>query len=75
MLPAGLGTLICGVLVEQGSPDFKARMVFLRWTDPLPGSRAFTHIGPRDPRVDMKALSRKVKPLPVSAADQKLTMV
>lgn len=39
------------------SPDFKHKLVFWRIESPLPASRAFTQIAPKDPRIDMSRLS------------------
>jgi hypothetical protein len=48
LLPVGLAVANSLVDVET-----KYRLVFLRWHHALPGHRAFTEYGPRDPRVDM----------------------
>jgi len=53
IIPAGIGIALTGVVSAQLPADAKARIVFLRWRDPLPGSEAFTRHGPSDPRVDM----------------------
>lgn len=45
-------------------PEWKARLIFLRWENPLPGSEAFTTHGPRDERVDMQILEDRHGPLP-----------
>jgi hypothetical protein len=37
----------------------KARIVYLRWADPLPGGRAFSDLGPADARVDMDSLRQR----------------
>lgn len=50
----------------------KAVLVFWRFRYPLPGHRAFTRFGPRDPRVDMAALEAQIGPLPTAATDQNL---
>lgn len=52
------------------STDGKARIVFLRWTHPLPGSRAFTELGPRDPRVEMASLRTRLGELPTDSDAQ-----
>jgi hypothetical protein len=46
------------------------RLVHWRWAHPLPGARAFTKIGPADPRVDMKKLRKKYGQLPVEPGKQ-----
>ena len=73
LLPAGIGAIIVGILTEQFSPVMKARLVFWRWKDPLPGARAFTKYGPLDPRVDMAALRSKLGALPTDPMEQNQT--
>lgn len=63
-IPAGLGLAVISVLNAQLSADAKARIVFLRWNNPLPGSRAFSSLAASDSRVDMVALRRSHGPLP-----------
>lgn len=41
-----------------------ARLVFWRWHNPLPGSRAFTELINIDPRIDVTALRKKLGELP-----------
>jgi len=69
-VPAGLGLALTGVLNAQLSPEAKARIVFLRWRDPLPGAEAFTKHAKDDPRVDLAALEAACGPLPVTAREQ-----
>lgn len=52
------------VLLGLVPPDLRDRMIFWRWRHPLPGSRAFSEIGPADTRVDMEALRDRLAPLP-----------
>jgi hypothetical protein len=49
------------VIVLSGvlSDNVKARLVFWRWRDPLPGCRAFTNLLEQDPRIDVKVLTSK----------------
>jgi hypothetical protein len=63
-VPAGLGLIMVSVLNAQTDAIMKARLVFMRWRNPLPASEAFTRWGPADPRVDMAALATKFGPLP-----------
>jgi hypothetical protein len=37
----------------------KARLVFWRWRNPLPGCRVFSELIKKDPRVDVQALKKK----------------
>jgi len=69
-LPAGVGVALTGLLNSLASSDTKARLVFWRWHNPLPGSEAFTRHGPKDHRVDMAALAAKHGPLPTDPKAQ-----
>jgi hypothetical protein len=69
-LPAGIGIALTGVINAQLSADAKARIVFLRWHNPLPGSEAFSKYALSDPRVDVRALDATYGPLPVSPREQ-----
>jgi hypothetical protein len=55
-----LAIVLSGVLSDLG----KARVVFWRWHNPLPGCRAFTRLISSDPRIDVPALRRKLGELP-----------
>lgn len=70
LLPGGLAVALCGILNSQLTYLQKARIVFLRWANPLPGCRAFSHYAARDPRIDMKAVRAKWSPLPKGAQQQ-----
>lgn len=70
LLPAGLGLIVVGVLSAQADAITKARLVFMRWRDPLPASEAFTRWAASDPRIDTAALERKFGPLPADAKGQ-----
>ncbi|WP_206733712.1 hypothetical protein [Pseudoxanthomonas composti] len=70
LLPGGLAVALCGILNSQLTYLQKARIVFLRWRDPLPGCRAFSHYVAKDPRIDMKAVRAKWSPLPKGAQQQ-----
>lgn len=48
----------------------KARLVFWRWKNPLPGCRAFTVLMHTDPRIDVPTLKAKHGSLPRSPKDQ-----
>ena len=65
-LAVSLLTVINGVI----DPQTKARLVFWRWTNPLPGSRAFSVHAHRDPRVDVNALERILGKLPEDEREQ-----
>jgi hypothetical protein len=59
------GTL--GWVMPRAGKEF---LVFWKFRNCLPSSRAFTLIGPRDPRVDMQRLIRKYGSPPVEPAQQ-----
>lgn len=69
---ASLGLIVIATLVLLGlvPPEWRDRIVHLRRTNPLPGCRAFSEIGPRSSHVDMEALSAKWGPFPVEASAQ-----
>lgn len=48
----------------------KARLVFWRWRNPLPGCRAFSELMKGDPRIDIPTLKKKLGELPRSAQAQ-----
>jgi hypothetical protein len=50
-----LAIVLSGVLSDAG----KARLVFWRWRNPLPGCRVFTKLIGTDPRIDVGALRKK----------------
>lgn len=58
LLPVGLAVLVTTVANALVGPEAKYRLVFLRWHHALPGHRAFTEHGPRDPRVDLSKVKR-----------------
>jgi hypothetical protein len=58
LLPVGLALVVSTVLNGLFSADTKARLVFLRWQNALPGHRAFTQYGKTDPRIDLAKLTK-----------------
>lgn len=58
------------LLIGLLSHEAKARLVYWKITDPLPGSAAFTKYAPADARIDMKALAKNVGLLPVESREQ-----
>jgi hypothetical protein len=48
----------------------KARIVFWRWNDPLPGCRAFSTIIRSDPRVDVARLRKRLGHFPSKTKEQ-----
>ena len=73
LIPAALGIALLTVANGLIGPQIKARLVFWRWTNPLPGSRAFSVHAKRDPRIDMHSLERKLGHLPEDENEQNAT--
>jgi hypothetical protein len=68
---AGLACpVVVGVLNAVLSSSQKATLIYWRRKDALPGHRAFSELGPNDPRVNMKALEAKLGTLPVLPREQ-----
>jgi hypothetical protein len=55
-----LALVLSGILGDLG----KARLVFWRWTNPLPGCRVFSELIKTDPRIDARALRAKLGDFP-----------
>lgn len=70
LTPAAVSVIVVGILNSQIDSLTKARLVFLRWKHPLPGSRAFTKYVFNDPRIDPDALTAKLGKLPSEPAVQ-----
>lgn len=70
LIPAGLGAILISVINGLLDTQTKARLVFWRWHDPLPGSRAFSQYVELDPRIDVAALKSKFAPFPTKPAEQ-----
>lgn len=69
---AALGLIVVASLLLLGliKPDWRDRIMHWRWRDPLPGSRAFTSVGPQSSHVDMAVLETKYGPLPLAGREQ-----
>lgn len=61
-----LAIVLNGLLSDLG----KARLVFWRWRDPLPGCRAFSVIMALDPRIDGPKLRAKLGTFPIEPREQ-----
>lgn len=70
LLPAALVLALVKVVNGWLPAEIKAMIVFWRVAHVLPGHRAFTEIGPDDPRVDMGALAAAFGPLPTDPGQQ-----
>ena len=74
LIPLGFALVITTVLTGVLSADIKARLVFLRWRNVLPGHRAFSVYAITDPRIDPAALTKSIgSDLPVNPVDQNRT--
>lgn len=63
-LPSVVGSAVMVILNGLISSDMKARIIFLRWHNFLPGCFAFSKYAPSDPRIDISTLQRKVGKFP-----------
>lgn len=69
-LPSSLGLIAIGALNGQIDHLGKARIVFLKWKDPLPASQAFSVLMATDSRIDVKRLTAKHGPFPSEPTEQ-----
>ncbi|WP_421875985.1 hypothetical protein [Pacificispira sp.] len=62
----GLGIIVIASLLLLGfvPPKWRDRLMHWRWKDPLPGSRAFSKIGPESGNVNMRKLRRELGVFP-----------
>lgn len=69
---ASLGLIVIASLLLLGliPSTLRDRIIHLRWHHPLPGSRAFSKIGPETAQVDMQRLEEKHGPFPEDPAAQ-----
>jgi hypothetical protein len=70
LVSAGLGLVVLSVVNGLLSPQAKERLVFWRWTHPLPGCRAFTVHAKQDPRINLSALRAKLGAFPKGGTEQ-----
>lgn len=70
LLPGGLAIALCGILNAQLTPLMKARIVFMKWKNPLPGCEAFSKHSIDDHRIDMKVVKSMWNPLPIDPSSQ-----
>ncbi len=70
LMPFGFAVVVATVLNGLLPANAKARLVFLKWRNTLPGHRAFTQYM-ADPRIDPAAVQRAVGgPLPIDPIEQ-----
>lgn len=65
-----VGPIITVVVSGWLSAEFKTSLVFWRFTNPLPGSRAFTQPMINDPRIDLEGLRTRVGEFPKDPQEQ-----
>ena len=70
LVPVLLISIFTGVINAQIDHKNKARLVFWRWSHPLPGSRAFTEYAKTDSRINADALRKHQEPLPTEPDEQ-----
>jgi hypothetical protein len=71
LVPFGLAVVVATVLNGLLPASAKARLVFLRWRNALPGHRAFSRYMTADPRIDPAAIQRAIGgPFPIDAVEQ-----
>lgn len=70
VLPATFLIVAVGVINAFFSATAKARLIFLRWNHPLPGSRAFSKLAKTDTRIDLDKLRTKTGRFPKAPAKQ-----
>lgn len=71
LLPSGLGACLVGILNSLVEAETKAKIVFLRRSNPLPGSRAFnSDMLAKDSRIDPQCLEGKCGPFPDAPEEQ-----
>jgi hypothetical protein len=69
-LPITLMLIVAGALNSFLPPHFKAQLVFLRWSHPLPGCRSFSKYMHEDKRIDSNAIYEKIGQFPTLPSDQ-----
>lgn len=65
-----IAAIISGLVTNQLSALSKARIIFLRWRNPLPGSRAFSEIIHQDDRINAASLERWLQEIPSTPRSQ-----
>ena len=70
LAPLFLISILTGIINAQTSDNNKARLVFWKWSHPLPGSCAFTEYVSMDSRIDSDSLRNHQGPLPTEPEKQ-----
>ena len=69
-LLAAIVPLLSIILNGIISSNFKAKLVFWRFKNPLPGSRAFSILAKKDPRINLDNLNKQLVNQPKSAEEE-----
>ena len=70
LVPVLLIFIVTGIINAQINHHNKARLVFWKWSKPLPGCYAFTEYMSSDSRIDKEALQKHQDPLPTDPDKQ-----
>jgi hypothetical protein len=70
LLEGSFAVILSGIINGQVTPNMKARLVFWRWKNPLPGSRAFSFYALNDDRVNFQSLQQVSGTLPTDPKEQ-----
>gem|GEM_PF-5912825 len=70
LVVASTGYVVSLIVTGQLEDVPKARLIFLKWDDPLPSNRAFSEWMGKDSRIDRLDVTRNHGPLPESANEQ-----
>ena len=67
---SSIGFLVVGLITSQLDAIGKARLIFWRWSQPLPGGEAFTRWIDHDERIDAAKIRTLHGPLPIDRKEQ-----
>lgn len=70
VLPGSIAIIFSGIINAQIKSEMKARLVFWRWKNPLPGSQAFSRYAMNDQRISLQLLQQNYGPLPTDPKEQ-----
>lgn len=69
-LPVGFCLALVGIINGLLSAETKSRIVFMRWSNSLPGCEAFTRYTTTDPRINLSSIESTYGPLPTDPLQQ-----
>ncbi|WP_434347275.1 hypothetical protein ACN6A1_03265 [Myxococcus virescens] len=70
LVPGSVALVLTGALNSLLDSTTKARLVFWKWKNPLPGTEAFSKHAKDDPRINVATLKARFGPLPRGAYEQ-----